>query len=296
VLVSRDIDSYAYSHFILGFTSGPDSGLWGEDKEALDEILPAGTNGSEYAFYCHVAELFRSRFIRHEVTFSQLALSVSPGGADVRHLWANIITGNTALGLYEDSYAAIVATPYEDLYVIIWSNSVKSNPLFRKRECVAQLVYRMCEDDAVEKLISFNFARFADEIQDALAFKARNVDPRARPFYSRILYAWFVFRGDYRNGRCCWPVCGMCCYLISTNIAALSMYQRARSLQDLIIDTSTFIYLAEEQLEAYMAAINALCLLDRKSAWIAMPISRNAGSQVKYLLHLQTRRSRVSVL
>jgi nuclear pore complex protein Nup160 len=70
----------------------------------------------------------------------------------------------------------------------------------RKRECVAQLVYRMCEDNAVEQLVSFNFPGFADEVEDALGFKARNVDPRLHPSYSRILYSWHTFRGDHRNG------------------------------------------------------------------------------------------------
>lgn len=59
----------------------------------------------------------------------------------------------------------------------------------------------MCEENAVEKLMTYNFASFADEVEDALAFKVRNVDPRIRPFYSKILYTWYVLRGDYRNGR-----------------------------------------------------------------------------------------------
>ena len=70
----------------------------------------------------------------------------------------------------------------------------------RKRDCVSQLTYRMCEDNALETLISFNFAGIADEVEDALSFKARNVDPRVKPCYSRILYLWYTSRGDYRNG------------------------------------------------------------------------------------------------
>jgi nuclear pore complex protein Nup160 len=58
----------------------------------------------------------------------------------------------------------------------------------------------MCEENAVEKLMTFNFAGLADEVEDSLSFKARNADPRVRPFYSRILYAWYVQKGDYRNG------------------------------------------------------------------------------------------------
>lgn len=58
----------------------------------------------------------------------------------------------------------------------------------------------MCEDNEVETLMNFNFAGLADEVEDALAFKARNIDPRLRPSYSKILYAWYVRRGDYRSG------------------------------------------------------------------------------------------------
>ena len=59
----------------------------------------------------------------------------------------------------------------------------------------------MCEDNAVNALMRFNFAGMADEVEDALAFKARNVDPRIQPSYSRIIYTWFIRRGDYRQGR-----------------------------------------------------------------------------------------------
>lgn len=58
----------------------------------------------------------------------------------------------------------------------------------------------MCEENAVEKLVQFEFTGITNEIEAALAFKARNADPRSQPSYSKILYAWYVKRGDYRNG------------------------------------------------------------------------------------------------
>jgi nuclear pore complex protein Nup160 len=57
----------------------------------------------------------------------------------------------------------------------------------------------MCEGNAVEKLMTFSFAGLTDEVEHAFAFKSRNADPRVRPFYSRILYTWYVLRGDYRS-------------------------------------------------------------------------------------------------
>ena len=59
----------------------------------------------------------------------------------------------------------------------------------------------MCEDNAMETIMSFNFAGIADEVEDALSFKARNVDPRLQPSYSSILYTWYTRRGDHRNGE-----------------------------------------------------------------------------------------------
>lgn len=58
----------------------------------------------------------------------------------------------------------------------------------------------MCEENAVEKLVAFEFVGISNEVEAVLAFKARNADPRLRPCYSRILYTWYIRRGDYRNG------------------------------------------------------------------------------------------------
>ena len=55
------------------------------------------------------------------------------------------------------------------------------------------------------------------------------------------------------------------------------MYQRARRLQQLSVDASDFIPLAEEQLEAMMVAINALSLVDQQSAWIAVPVLKETA-------------------
>ena len=48
--------------------------------------------------------------------------------------------------------------------------------------------------------MTYSFAGVTNEVEDALSFKARNADPRIRPFYSRILYTWYIDHGDYRNG------------------------------------------------------------------------------------------------
>ena len=81
-----------------------------------------------------------------------------------------------------------------------YSFDLALTPPHRKRESASQLVLKMSEEHAVDRLMTYTFAGLADEVEDALSFKARNADPRVRPFYSRILYTWYIQRGDYRNG------------------------------------------------------------------------------------------------
>ncbi|GBE77402.1 hypothetical protein SCP_0102750 [Sparassis crispa] len=207
---------------------GRDSALTTEDHEALAGVLPGAVFfQSVFDFYLHVAGLFKAVSVTSsEVVFSQLALSVAPPGVDSASLWHAVIRGLTDLELYEDA---------------IW-------------ECVSQLMYRMCEEHAVDRLMALNFVGFVDEVEESLSFKARNADPRVRPFYSRILYMWYISHGDYRN-------------------AALTMYQRARKLASLFGDPANFIEIAELRLEAYVVGMNALVLTDQKNAWIVLLVT-----------------------
>ena len=59
------------------------------------------------------------------------------------------------------------------------------------------------------------------------------------------------------------------------------MYQRARKLGTVISNNpDQFLNLAELQLEAYTVCINALSLLDPKSAWFVLPISAENSNEV----------------
>ncbi|KAI0038000.1 hypothetical protein FA95DRAFT_1684755 [Auriscalpium vulgare] len=240
--IGRDADAAGALDSIAG-NFGADTGISFEDAEALSAVLPgAQLFDSIFGFYLHASSLFKSAgLVDYEVHFSRLALSVAPPSWDSTDLWYSIIKGKTDLGYWDDAYSSLMAAPSEKL----------------RRDNVRHLVYRMCEENAVEKLVSYNFVGIADEVEESLSFKARNADPRMRPFYSRILYTWYTSRGDYRN-------------------AALVMYQRARKLAVLTQDRALFLQLADQQLEAYLVASNALSLLDEKNAWIVLPLSSDA--------------------
>ena len=131
-----------------------------------------------------------------------MAIQVAPADADTSPLWNVVAKGLTELGLYDDAYASVMATPFEKQLVVNPCNNTSSiHHLRRKRDCASQFAIHMCEENAVDKLMSFDFSGIASEVEAALAFKARNADPRSRPCYSRILYTWYIRRGDYRNGK-----------------------------------------------------------------------------------------------
>ncbi|KAL4241382.1 Nucleoporin Nup120/160 [Abortiporus biennis] len=251
VLARLWLDECRYEDAVTIFESlagsfGPTSGLTLEDRTALASVLPGSElSDSTFRFYIHVAELFKNASaLNHEVYFSQLALSVSPSTIDSTWLWHIVVKGLSELGLYDDAYTALVSCPYDSL----------------RKECVSQLVYRMCEERTVDQLMSYNFAGLAEEVEESLSFKARNADPRVRPFYSRILYTWYVSRGDYRSAACV-------------------MYQRARKLGTLKYRPDEFMAIADLQLEAYAISMNALSLLDSKSAYFYLPVTAESRSE-----------------
>ncbi|KAF5393577.1 hypothetical protein D9757_000399 [Collybiopsis confluens] len=246
------VDDAAFLLEKLAGCFGPDNALSREDCEALQSVLPSSQLfDSAFSFYLYIASLFKSNsYEQHEVLFTQLALSVAPPNSDTAPLWRTVVRGYINLGLFDDAYAAWISTPSDT----------------QKRENISQLVYRLCENDQVEKLLSFNFAEYADDVEEALSFKARNEDPLTRPSYSRILYSWFLLRGDYRH-------------------AALIMYQRARKLRGLLArDPSLLPHLASEQLEAYMISMNALSLADSKNLWFLLPGSADSVREKRHLV------------
>ncbi|KAJ3863652.1 nucleoporin Nup120/160-domain-containing protein [Lentinula novae-zelandiae] len=260
------VDDAAFILEKLAGCFGPDNALGQEDRDALQSVLPSSQLfDSSYSFYLYMATLFKSNSLQHyEVHFTQLALSVAPSNTDTSSLWHTVVRGYIDLGLFEEAYAAWISTPSDT----------------QKREHISRLVYRMCESNQVDKLLSLNFAAYADEVEDALSFKARNADPLVRPSYPHILYSWFLSRGDYRN-------------------AASIMYQRARKLQGLWTrEPSLVTRLAGEQLEAYMIAMNALSLADLKNLWFLLPGSADATNefpQHKFLITRNIPESRYSL-
>lgn len=155
---------------------------------------------SEY--YSETAQLFsKVAEVRWTVHFSELALENPSPALDIAELWDTVFKGYLDLAQYDDAYSTLITMEGEGDQLSNMSLTIKSLlTLSRKRDYISTLVYRMCEENAVEKLMSFNFVGLTKHVEDALLFKVRIIDPRVRPFYSRILYSWYVGKNDYRNG------------------------------------------------------------------------------------------------
>jgi nuclear pore complex protein Nup160 len=113
-------DTASNQHFRANLPPlGHDTGLSPEDAETLSSILPGAVLfDSEFTFYIHASAIFRSNGLtQQETSFIRLALSVAPPDVDTSELWFSLIRGYIDLGYYEDAYSAIIATPYDSVYV-----------------------------------------------------------------------------------------------------------------------------------------------------------------------------------
>ena len=115
----------------------------------------------------------------------------------------------------------------------------------------------MCEANEVGQLNSLGFVGFQQEVEKLLSFKARHSDPLRFPNYYKVLYSWHISRGDHRSA-------GEMMYLQARRLAGASNGKSSVSAFDL----------AAMQARSYLAAINCLTLVDKRNAWVSVPLAR----------------------
>ncbi|KAG8960780.1 hypothetical protein FRC03_006142 [Tulasnella sp. 419] len=211
-----------------------------EDYDALVAALPEDFSRCTLAtYYRHVANLYEELSLdTFVILFGKLSIDSAVPEEMVEDLWDKVFRCYVSLGLYEEAYMMMVSITREEL----------------RKNFIRHLVAVMCDNGEVDRLTRLNFVGFQDEVERTLAFKARNSDPLAWPDYSKVLYAWHVFRGDYRS-------------------AGGTMYLQARRLGEVQCGPGEFVDLAQAQAQCYLAAINTLSLIDPKNAWVAVRVS-----------------------
>lgn len=189
--------------------------------------------------------------------FGNLALqTIEHGEPSTRDIWTQVFMAYLRLGQYNDAYAIITSTPFSEI----------------KRDLLGQLISAMCEANEVGQLNSLGFIGFQNDVEERLNFKARNSDPLRSPNYYKVLYSWHISRGDYRSA-------GEIMYAQGQRYA--DMYgsgQRADIANQL----------ASLRAQSYLAAINALSLVDKRNAWIVVhdntdPSAKRRKTVSKYI-------------
>ncbi|KAG8796796.1 hypothetical protein FRC12_000046 [Ceratobasidium sp. 428] len=236
---------------------GPTLHLTDSDRTSLQAVLPPPlTIESACAYHRHVAELFNDACcLTQAIPFWRQAIEEAPPELDARGMWSKIFRAYVDLQMWEDAYMVLVSTPYGDLH----------------RENVRQLVIAMCEANQIDRLGRLGFVGYHVEVERTLSFKARHTDPFAWPDYAKVLYAWHVFRGDYRS-------------------AGAAMYERARRLgEEAVAGLSAggvglqdeFVQVANVQARCYLAAINSLELVDPSHSWVLLSATMDDGDQTR---------------
>ncbi|KAK6908300.1 hypothetical protein I203_102301 [Kwoniella mangroviensis CBS 8507] len=206
---------------------------------SLAPILPAtsGPNGlSEY--HRHICRVFDEQGADEPVVyFGQLAIQSNKEDiASTKDLWTKVFLASIALGRYEDAYSTLTSLPFLDL----------------KRDFLGQLISVMCENNEVGRLNSLGFIGFQKDVEEMLRFKARNSDPLRFPNYYKVLYSWHIARGDYRS-------------------AGEIMYLQGRRFAEGKSSKIPAFELSAMQARSYLAAINALSLVEKRNAWVSVP-------------------------
>ncbi|GAA5977403.1 hypothetical protein JCM11641_000087 [Rhodosporidiobolus odoratus] len=210
----------------------------------LAHLLPSSISSSPSRFYIHLVHLFLPTSFEAAVAhFAHLALeSLEEEGikdeVTEKDLWVKVFRSYAAIGAFEQAYEAIMAAPYHETQMT----------------CLAHFISIVCENGATSLLTSYSFAGLEADLERNLAFRARNSDPLARPNYYKVLYAYHVSKGDYRS-------------------AATTMYQQSRRLGELATCSrgqGAFAEFATLQCQSLLAAANALALVRKEHAWIAV--------------------------
>lgn len=124
----------------------------------------------------------------------------------------------------------------------------------RKRDLLGQLISAMCEAHEVGRLVSLGFIGFQRDVEERLNFKARNSDPLRTPNYYKVLYSWHISRGDYRS-------------------AGEIMYAQGQRFAEASSAKASHYELSAMRAQSYLAAINALSLVEKRNAWISVNVN-----------------------
>ncbi|KFM78723.1 Nuclear pore complex protein Nup160, partial [Stegodyphus mimosarum] len=129
-----------------------------------------------------------------------------------------------------------------------FSTLIKNPDSSRRKDCLRQLIVKLCEEKQFQKIIEFNYLAYEEEVIAILESRARCSDLCHNTSFYGILYALHVHHKKYRK-------------------AAAAMYELAMRFGR---EVTSFKGL-RKQVSCYLAAINCLHLAEPEYAWIVKP-------------------------
>ncbi|KAF9374900.1 hypothetical protein CPC16_001011 [Podila verticillata] len=256
VLLSQSKASEAYEQFMaLTASFGNDI----KDVEQELDIVQLDYKGKVSQgpakledYYTHLIRLF-SETNAHEqvIAVAKLALAelsnenrAPPTDKQVSDLLTPIFQSAMVTGAYETAYNAMMKFP---------------NISTRKMH-LHTFIKTLSETGNGPKLSLFPFTDLQEEVERVLNKGARQTPVLAHPNYHTILYAYYTYRGDYRN-------------------AAATMCQYAMRLSRPSFPLDSINAKWGEIASAYLTAINSLQLAGPNSTWVSVTISDEHQSE-----------------
>ncbi|KAJ1982822.1 hypothetical protein H4R34_001590 [Dimargaris verticillata] len=235
--------------------------------------------------YCRLALCSLAETDPHHGLGAHAAMAETDNALDVRdkayHLYFRIFHSTLQSGHYEEAYMAMLHTQgnpamQRDCLRHLIAVLCETNQVYLitrwsfgglQPEVERTLLFKARNSDITLAPLADGQVAASQSDQDARRIAApgqtRNDGERqvtahqspaaASPNYYKILYAYHIYRGDYRN-------------------ASSIMYQYAQRLQTVSHrDPASFIGCLIEQAKVYLTAIQALELVDAEYAWITVP-------------------------
>ena len=195
------------------------------------------TKSDHTVLYClYLIDLFEQEQASDMIIrIAKHALEVAPAGDQlISNLWSIQFKNSLDLSLYEEAYVAMLNNPEQS----------------RRKDCMKRFVIELCNQKKFKLLCTFSYSGVEKDIEDVLESRARSVDATTGNYYS-LLHSFYSNRGNYRK-------------------AAVAMYE---CIMRLGCEMATLPIL-QKQAKCYLAAINALYLVDEKSAFVIKPRPR----------------------
>ncbi|XP_078332937.1 nuclear pore complex protein Nup160-like isoform X1 [Crassostrea virginica] len=159
-------------------------------------------------------------------------------------LWSKMFKYQLELGHNDEAYSAMVSNPDPS----------------RRKDCLRQLLVTLCERGDLQTLVGFPYIDLQDEVVSILESRARSVDITTQNYYD-LLYAFYLSRNNFGK-------------------AGSVMYEHGMRLGREVPSRQGL----QKQSHCYLAAMNALRLVNPMYAWIVKPTAGNEMQMMKGMM------------